>query len=179
MTTRTIPNDTMPALEAELVGGGTWRLAAEHARMLELIVFYHGLHCPGCDEWLGELHRLLPEFDTLGVAVVALSCDPRERAEQAARVWGLPELRIGYGLDHEDARKAGIYVSEGRGTNAGTGLTETRVFTEPAVLAVKPDGTLYAAWVQSGPDARPHLPEILAALARAITANLPEPRGSA
>ena len=59
---RTAPTDTMPALEAELVGGGTWRLAAEHARMLELIVFYRGLHCPICRNWLVDLHQLLPDF---------------------------------------------------------------------------------------------------------------------
>jgi len=179
MMTRTIPNDTMPALEAELVGGGTWRLADEHARALELMVFYHGLHCPACGEWLAELHRLLPDLDQLGVAVIALSCDPRERAEQAARDWDLPGLRIGYGLDHEDARKAGLYLSEGRGSNPGTGLVEPRVFTEPAVIAAKPDGTLYAAWLQSSPHARPHMPEILAALEYAIAAGLPEPHGAA
>jgi peroxiredoxin len=176
---RTIPTDTMPALEAGLAGGGTWRLAAEHARTLELIVFYHGLHCADCGVWLGELHRLLPEFERLGVAVIALSCDSRDRAEQAASDWNLPDLRIGYELDHEDARKAGLYLSEGRGPDPGTGMIETRVFTEPAVLAVTPEGILYAAWVQSSPHARPHLSEILAALERAIAAGLPEPYGSA
>ena len=179
MLTRTIPNDTMPALEAERIEGGTWRLAAEHAPTLELIVFYHGRHCADCGTWLGELHRLLPEFEKRGIPVIALSCDPHERAESAVRDWGLPGLRIGYGLDHEDARKAGLYLSEGRGPSPGTGMMETRVFTEPAVLAIKPDGTLYAAWVQSSPYARPHLPEILAALERAIDAGLPEPHGAA
>lgn len=179
MMTRTIPNDTMPALEAELVGGGTWRLASEHARTLELLVFYHGRHCPDCGPWLGELHRLLPDFERRGVTVIALSCDPRERAERAVHDWRVPDLRIGYDVDHEDARKAGLYLSEGRGPNPGTGMTETRVYTEPAVLAVKPDGTLYAAWVQSSPRARPHLPEIYAALESAISAGLPEPSGSA
>lgn len=179
MMTRTIPGDTMPALEAELVGGGTWRLAAEHAPTLELIVFYHGRHCADCGAWLGELHRLLPDFERRGLTVIALSCDPAERAERAARDWELPDLRIGYAVDHEDARKAGLYLSEGRGPDPRTGLTESRVYTEPAVLAVRPDGTLYAAWVQSSPDARPHLPEILAALEHAVSAGLPEPRGSA
>jgi len=37
MMMRTIPNDTMPALEAELVGGGTWRLAAEREAEVRLI----------------------------------------------------------------------------------------------------------------------------------------------
>ncbi len=176
---RTNPTDTMPALEAGLAGGGTWRLASEHAQVLELIVFYRGLHCPICHNWLVDLHQLLPEFERRGVAVIALSCDPRERAEQAKKEWLLPNLRVGYAIEHEDARKAGVYLSEGRGPNPSTGIVETRVFTEPGILAVKPDGTLYAAWLQSGPYARPHFAEVLTAIDNMIGRGLPPPRGAA
>ncbi len=169
----------MPALEAALVGGGDWRLASEHAQTLELVVVYRGLHCAVCRGWLAELHRMLPEFEQRGIAVIALSCDSRDSAERAQAHWNLPNLRIGYGLDHEDARKAGVYLSQGRGPNLGTGIIEPRVFAEPAVFAVKPDGTLYAAWVQSGPEARPHLDEILTALDKMIGRGLPAPRGAA
>jgi len=176
---RTIPSDTMPALEAELVGNGSWRLAAEHAPTLELLAFYRGLHCPICRSWLADLHQLLPEFERRGIAVIALSCDSRERAEQAKKEWNLPHLRIGYGIEHEDARKAGLYLSEGRGVNPASGVVEARVFTEPAILAVLPEGTLYGAWVQSGPYARPHWAEVLTALDNMIGRGLPAPRGAA
>ncbi len=179
MTTRAIPTDTMPALEAELAGGGTWRLAAEHAQTLELLVFYRGLHCPICRSWIAGLERLLPEIETRGVSVIALSCDPRDYAERAKRDWGLARLRVGYALDHEDARKAGLYLSEGRGRHVSSGIEEPRVFVEPGVLAVRPDGTLYMAWVQSTPYAPPNLMEILAAIDNMIVRGLPAPRGAA
>ena len=171
---RTNPDDTMPALEAELAGGGTWRLADEHPAKLSLLVFYRGLHCPICRVWLGELDRLVPEFTARGVSAIALSCDARERGERAKDQWGLENLRVGYGIEPEDARKAGLYTSEGRGKD------EPQLFTEPAVLLVKPgDGTLYAAWVQSQPRARPHFEEVLAAADKLIERGLPAPRGSA
>jgi len=105
---------------------------------------------------------------------LALSCDARERGERAKDQWGLENLRVGYGIEPEDARKAGLYISEGRGKD------EPQLFTEPAVLLVKPgDGTLYAAWVQSQPRARPHFEEVLAAADKLIERGLPAPRGSA
>jgi hypothetical protein len=167
---RTLPDDTMPAIEAELVGGGAWRLAEEHPAKLALLVFYCGLHCPICRNWLRKLDRVVPRFVEHGVSVIALSCDTRERAAQAKRGWKLGELRVGYGIEPDDARKAGLYVSEDEG----------RLYTEPAILAVKPeDGTLYAAWVQSQPHARPRFADVLAAIESMIAQDLPRPRGGA
>ena len=136
---RTVPDDTMPAFEAGLVGGRSWRLAEEHPSKLALLVFYHGLHCPICRKWLGTLERAVPRFTGHGVSVIALSCDTRERAERAKSEWKLAQLRVGYGVSPEDARKAGLYLSE---------EPDRRLYTEPGILAVRPeDGTLYAAWV--------------------------------
>jgi len=175
---RTLPDDTMPAIDAQLAGGGSWHIAEEQPQMLTLLVFYRGLQCPICRKWLGDLERLLPEFERRGVSVIALSTDTRSRAEQAKREWGLANLRVGYGVEPEDARKAGVYISEGRGV-AKSGIEEMTLFTEPAVLAVKPDGMLYMAWTQSGPHARPHFSEVLSAIEGALLAGLPAPRGSA
>src|SRR3970282_2866707 len=105
---KTLPEDTMPALEAELVDGGAWRLAEEHPARLALLVFYCGVHCPICRKWLVALERLLPRFVEHGVSVIALSCDKQEGAERAKRAWKLAELRIGFGIEPDDARKAGL-----------------------------------------------------------------------
>ena len=176
---RVIPTDTMPALDAELVGGGTWHLAGERPEKLSLIAFYRGLFCPLCRGWVAELDRLVPEFERRGVAVIALSCDPRERAEKAVSDWGLENLRVGHSVDPEDARRAGLYISEGRGVSPASNTEEPMLFCEPGVFAVQTDGTLYAAWVQSTPYARPQLAEILKAVDRFVARNLPDPRGSA
>jgi len=167
---RTLPEDTMPALEAELVGGGAWRLAEEHPAKLALLVFYCGLHCPICRKWLGKLERMVPRFGEHGVSVIALSCDTREDAERTKRDWKLPDMRVGCCVEPEDARKAGLYLSERNG----------RLYTEPAVLAVRPEeGTLYAAWVQSQGHARPRLTDLLAAVESMLAQRLPRPRGGA
>jgi len=178
-TMRVIPTDTMPALDAELVGGGTWHLAGEKPEKLSLVVFYRGLFCPVCRTWVADLDRLEPEFEKRGVPVIALSCDPRERAEKAVNDWGLKNLRVGYAVDPEDARRAGLYISEGRGVNPVSNTEEPMLFSEPGVFAVQPDGTLYAAWIQSTPYARPQLGQILSAVENFISRNLPDPRGAA
>ena len=176
---RVIPGDTMPAIDARLVGGGRWALASEKAEKLALLAFYRGVFCPVCRTWLGDLDRLAPEFERRGVSVIALSCDRKDAAEKTVADWDIRNLRVGYKLGVEDARKAGLYISEGRGVNPATGQKEPMLFCEPGVFAVLPDGILYAAWVQSGPYARPHLAEILTAVDNFVAKNLPDPRGSA
>src|SRR5439155_1002511 len=91
------------------------------------------------------------------------------RAERAKSEWKLAQLRVGYGVSPEDARKAGLYLSE---------EPDRRLYTEPGILAVKPeDGTLYAAWVQSTPHARPHFEEVLSAVENMLAKDLPKPKG--
>jgi len=176
---RVIPGDTMPAIDARLAGGGRWALAREKPEKLALLAFYRGIFCPICRNWVADLDRLAPEFEKRGVSVIALSCDRKDAAERAVAEWNLRNLRVGYGVDPEDARKAGLYISEGRGLNPETGLKEPMLFTEPGLLLVRPEGELYAAWIQSTPYARPHLAEVLTAVDNFVARNLPEPRGSA
>ena len=176
---RVIPGDAMPALDARLVNGGRWSLAQEKPEKLALLAFYRGEFCPICRVWVADLDRLVPEFEKRGVSVIALSCDSQEGAGHSVREWGLRNLRVGYELQVDDARKAGLYISEGRGLNAETGVREPRLFTEPALLLVKPAGELYAAWIQSTPYARVHIAEVLTAVDNFVAKNLPAPRGSA
>ena len=180
---RVIPGDTMPAIDARLAGGtaggSRWALAREKPEKLSLLAFYRGIFCPLCRLWLADLDRLVPEFEKRGVSVIALSCDRKDGAEKALTDWGLKNLRVGYRLDVEDARRAGLYISEGRGLNPGTGMQEPMLFAEPALLLVRPEGELYAAWIQSTPHARVHIAEILTAVDNYTARDLPEPRGSA
>lgn len=175
---RVNPGDTMPAIDARLAGGGRWALAREKVDKLALLVFYRGVFCPVCRTWLADLERLLPEFERRGVSVIALSCDKRDAAEKAVKDWGLQNLRVGYNVGVDEARKAGLFISEGRGVNPATGEKEPVRFTEPGLLAVLPEGILYAAWIQTAPYGRPHVAEILTALDNFIARGLPPPRGS-
>lgn len=181
---RVHPGAKLPPLKSRVIkkGGGEsvrWSLAGEKPEKLALLAFYRGAFCPICRVWLGELDRLVPQFEKRGVSVIALSCDRREGAEHAIDDWELKRLRVGYKLEVDDARKAGLYLSEGRGKNPITGVREPVLFTEPALMLARPDGTLYAAWIQSLPYARPHIAEVLTAVDNLIAQGLKPPRGGA
>ncbi len=157
------PRQPVPALSVDLVGGGTYTLSAETPDAFSLVVFYRGLHCPICKGYLGELEKLLPEFDKRGVSAVAISSDPADRAEKAKTDWALPDLRIGYGLDLDTARQWGLYVSTSRGKTS-VGVEEPALFAEPGLFFVRPDGTLYFGATQTMPFARPKFADLLPAL---------------
>lgn len=170
-----IPRQPVPALTVPLVGGGTFSLAAEAPTNFTMLVFYRGLHCRQCRKQLGELEKALPDFAKRGVSVLAVSCDPRDRAERAKQEWGLPSLRIGYGLELAKAREYGLWISTSRGMTAA-GVEETKMFSEPGLFLVRPDGTLYLAAVQTMPFARPRFEDLLAGIDFALQANY-APRG--
>lgn len=171
------PNKAVPSLDLELVGGGRYSLAAEKPQHFSMVVFYRGLHCPICRRYLSELETLLPEFEKRGVAVVAASSDAQDRAEQAKSGWGLPNLRLGYGLSIEEARKWGLYVSRSKGPTS-TGVVEPDLFNEPGLFIVRPDGALYWGTTSTMPFGRPHFNEILQSLDFVISKNYPA-RGDA
>ncbi|EFI52753.1 peroxiredoxin-like family protein [Afipia sp. 1NLS2] len=157
------PNQTVPPLRVDLAGGGRFDLASEQPSNFTLVVFYRGLHCPICKTQIKELESKLDDFEQRGVAVMAVSTDSKERAEQTRETWGLSRLRIGYGLPLAAARRWGLYVSAGHGKTSA-GVDEPALFSEPAIYLVRPDGTLYFGSVQTMPFARPHFSDILPAI---------------
>lgn len=157
------PRKPVPLLRVDLAGGKQFDLAAERPTNFTLVVFYRGLHCPICKGQLKDLESKLDEFEKRGVAVVAISTDAKERAEQTMQAWGLSHLRVGYGLDLAAVRRWGLYVSSGHGKTSA-GVEEPALFSEPAIYLVRPDGTLYFGSVQTMPFARPHFSDILTAI---------------
>jgi alkyl hydroperoxide reductase subunit AhpC len=79
----------------DTVRHGRWTLADRTPRNFTLVVIYRGLHCPICRPYLGELNRLLGEFDQRGVEALALSTDNAQRAVQAVADWKLDALTEG------------------------------------------------------------------------------------
>jgi peroxiredoxin len=128
-----------------------------------MVVAYRGVHCPMCRNYLQDLNQRLGEFTDRGVDVVAVSSDGAERAKAAKTDWELSELPIAYGLSIDKARELGLYISTSRGTTS-IGIEEPAQFNEPGLFLVKPDGTLYAAYVQTMPFARPPLDQLLKAI---------------
>jgi peroxiredoxin len=158
-----LPRLPVPPLTLPLVGGGRFDLSKETPERFTLVVFYRGLHCPQCRNQLKDLESKLAEFEKRGVCVVEVSSDDAERSGRTRQDWGLPNLRLAYGLPLKVAREWGLFISAGRGKTS-IGIEEPALFSEPGLFLVRPDGTLYFASVQTMPFARPHFSDILAAL---------------
>jgi peroxiredoxin len=165
------PRQPVPALEVETLGG-SWSLADQSPKNFTMIVFYRGLHCPICSKYIGELDKLADDFNEIGVSILVLSGDDRERAEQAKQDWELNNLQIGYGVSTEQARDWGLHRSAGRGLTS-VGIEETAEFSEPGLFIVRPDNTLYWAQISTMPFARPHFREIIGALKFALEKDYP------
>jgi peroxiredoxin len=172
-----LPRQPVPALSVETVGHGRWTLAERTPRSFTLVVVYRGLHCPICRPYLGELNRLLGDFNQRGVEALAVSTDDALRAGRAVADWKLDALTVGYGLSIEAARSWGLYVSTSRGQTS-VGLEEPPLFAEPGIFLIRPDRTLYFASVQTMPFARPHFADMLPAIDYVIKNDYPA-RGEA
>lgn len=167
-----IPRQAVPDLTLPTLAHGTFDLRSERPQFLSLLVAYRGLHCPICFKYLLELGRLQAEFAQRGVSVIAFSSDTRERAQQMADKSRATDLRMGYALPLETARRWGLNISASIGTTS-IGIEEPPLFSEPGVFLVRPDGTLYYGATQTMPFARPHFDELLGAVDFAIAKNYP------
>jgi len=157
------PRQPVPKLSVPTVDGEQWDLQEHLGENFTLVVFYRGLHCPICSRYLGDLNKKLEKFHTLGTEVIAISGDDRERAEQTRADWQLDRLTVGYDFSLEEARKWGLYISSSRGKTS-TGHEEPALCSEPGMLLVRNDGTLYFGSGQTMPFARPSFAEVLGAL---------------
>jgi peroxiredoxin len=167
-----IPRQPVPPLDVALTAGGRFVLGAPPAERFDLVVFYRGLHCPICTKYLLELERLTPEFASRGVATVAISSDDAERGRQMADKVKASALRFGYGLGLASAREWGLFISTSRGKTS-IGVDEPKLFSEPGVFLIKPDGSLYYGAVQTMPFARPSFQDLLGAVDFAIAKDYP------
>ncbi len=166
------PRQQVPELNVPLVGGGRFNLADENPEHFTMVVFYRGLHCPICANYLGDLHNRLDALAEKGVNVVVLSSDNEERAAKAKADWKLPNLRLGYGISLDTAREWGLFISAGRGKTS-VGIEEPALFSEPALYLVRPNGELYFGSVQTMPFARPAFADIMKALDFVIAKDYP------
>ncbi len=152
-----MPEFTLPRAgggEVSIGGGGRW----------QMVVVYRGRHCPLCKKYFARLEELRDDYAEAGVEIVAVSCDPAEKAEADVEEfgWGFP---VGYDLSLERARSLGLYISEPRSAQ------ETdRPFAEPGVFVVNPEGRIHIVDVSNAPFSRPDLANLLGGI-RFIQAN--------
>ena len=151
MTQKLTPDTQAPALTVGLVDGGTWTLNDPAPAFFSMIVFYRGLHCPICRNYLERLNGLVEGFEDLGFSVVAVSMNARAEAEATVRDWDIGNLTVGYGLAEDDARAWGLWLTQ------AIKHTEAEVFCEPGLFWVRPDGRLYLMDISNMPWPRPDL----------------------
>lgn len=157
------PRQKTPGLVVDTLDGNGFNLGQDMAENFTLVVFYRGLHCPICANYLKELERLSADFAERGVKTIALSSDGEERTKEMAEKVNAKGLRFGYGVSLEKAKEWGLYISTSRGTTS-IGIEEPALFSEPGVFLVRPDQSLYFASVQTMPFVRPVFKEMLGAL---------------
>lgn len=158
MSETPVPRRKAPELEIELLDGTTWRLSDQEPENFTMLVFYRGLHCPVCKDYLQTLTTHLEDYRERGVDPIAVSMDHRKRAEKSKSDWNLGDFPIGHSLDETTARSWGLYLSN------AIKESEPDLFSEPGLFLVKPDGDLYYAAINSMPFGRPHLPTFLKAI---------------
>lgn len=169
---RLLPAKAVPDFTVPMTDGGKFQLSQRLGDNFTLLLFYRGVHCPICKMQLRDLQRHLGDFAKRRITVVAISMDSQDRAQKAVEEWHIDDLMIGYGMNENLARDLGLYISRGR-----PGTAEPLVFSEPALLLVKPDQTLYFVSIQSMPFTRPSLDQLLQGIDYAIESGYPA-RGS-
>jgi len=157
------PRTEVPDFSLDLLSGGTWSLSDQSPENFTMVVFYRGYHCPICNKYLSGLNKLADGLKERGINLIVASSDTAERAQLARNEWAVDNLEIGYGLTIEDARKLGLFVSNGIGTTS-IGVEEPEIFSEPGLFLIRPDQTLYFSDIQTMPFIRPDLSSLLANL---------------
>ena len=155
MTHALIPDTKAPELSLPLAGGGRWVLYEQNPRHFTMVIFYRGLHCPVCKNYLGALNSMMEKILDLGFSVVVASMDSKERAEKSKSEWGLDKISVAYGLDIETAKKWGLYIS------TSIKEAENDIFCEPGLMWIRADGRLYLIDIGNMPWARPDLETLM------------------
>ena len=159
--TRKAPNLVLPT-----VYHGEFNLFNEDPKNFTMVIFIRGLHCPLCINYLKELTTFLPTLNDLGVDYIISSADDKTRATQMLQKVGSTELRFAYNHDIEKAKEWDLYISKGWGKTS-IGVEELDYFPEPGLFLVKPDKTIFSAYIQSMPFARPQIKDVVNSLGRA------------
>lgn len=156
-----------PWLEVSILSGNTWRLVDQKPQSFTMIVFYRGLHCPLCQAQLDQLDTKIKEFNSIGVDIIAISGDTKERVQKSKDEWGIQKLLLGYGNSAIAMQRWGLYISRGAYDR------EPPLFNEPAIFLIRPDGILHSAIINSAPFYRPHADDLLSGISYILKNHYP------
>lgn len=149
------PKSRVPEMDLPLLDGGHFDIHEATPENFTIIVAYRGLHCPKCKDQLQAIDPMIDDLKSRGYNVVAVSMDDEARARKARMDWGLKNVPIAYDMGLLMAKSWGLFISDKR-----EGSEEPKLFSEPGLFVVKPDGSLYAEYIQNTPFGRPPLGDI-------------------
>ncbi|NNM66940.1 MAG: AhpC/TSA family protein [Spirochaetales bacterium] len=167
-----LPNELVPDFTFKKLNGGVGQLRDLKAEKLLLVIVYRGFHCPICRRYLGQINARLEDFRQLGVEVLVVSTDSRERAQRTKNEWQVDQIDLAYELSIESARRLGLFISRAKDS------AEPEIFAEPGLFILRPDQTLFASSIQTMPFTRPSIDELYTALQYILEKNYPA-RGDA
>jgi len=150
---------TLPHISvAKLSGGELSLFSPDNDLSWRMVVVYRGKHCPICTHFLSNLNTLIPQFNELGVDVVAVSADSEQQTLDQTSELNL-DYEIGYELSIAQMQELGLYISDPRSPE------ETdHPFPEPAVFVANENNQLQIVDVSNAPFIRPDLELILRGL---------------
>src|SRR5210317_659291 len=99
MSSNIIPGKKAPSLNVETISENAWSLDKHLNKSKCMIVFYRGLHCPVCSDFLKQLDDQLLDYKKSNTEVIAISMDSKKKEAKAKTAWGIVNLNIGYGLN--------------------------------------------------------------------------------
>lgn len=134
--------ETLPDLSLSSVSHGTVSLSEYLKGAWSIVLFYRGNWCPFCNAQLNAYQRKLPEFEKLGVRIVAISADPPDEAKQTVEKHHL-SFPVLYGARPASAAKTfGAYMAS---NEHGTYVNSTNFILDPngaIVIAVYSSGAI-------------------------------------
>ena len=90
--------EKIPSLEVNTLNDTLWSIDDYLDKAKYMIVFYRGLHCPVCSDFLKQIDNQLLEYKNSNTEVIAISMDTKETVIKAESTWGIANLNIAYGL---------------------------------------------------------------------------------
>lgn len=164
---RPIPRQKAPKLAVPTLNSGLWSLETGAIENFMMIVFYRHKNCGVCRSYLSELALHTQDFRALGVDTIAVSTDRLEGAKAMFDTLPISDLKIGYDLSFQMAKKWGLYLSSARKD------TEPDIFSEPGLFLIDREKRLYYASVQSMPFGRTTFKSLLEWLPKVINQSIP------
>ncbi|TXD50329.1 MULTISPECIES: peroxiredoxin-like family protein [unclassified Polaribacter] len=149
------PRNKAPELKIDLVNDTKWNLQEQNPKNFTLIIFYRGNHCPVCKTQLEELQNKVKDFTERGVNLIAISSNTEKIAKETHKNWAIDSIPVGYDFPIEEARKWGLFISEGINDK------EPKHFTEPGLFLIDTENKVYWESIQSMPFGRPAFKDVL------------------